>query len=177
MPVVDRGLKPETSTRSLIPPIPSRSVKPQTSLYTSTGLRTVRVPTMLMTKFLLLAESNTTSNIETCGILAGNLSNNCFNITHLLIPKQKGFSFSWCIEKEVWKSNVLWGNFWSVLREYLFSSILLVLKYSSSPWSVWWQNELAPSFCFKELPTLATPSAKKLFSSIKTRTISSPLDG
>ena len=47
---------------------------------------------MLMAKFLSLAEPNTASNVETCGILAGKLANNAFKITHLLIPKQRGAS-------------------------------------------------------------------------------------
>ena len=86
--------KPETPVNPNLPPVPDRSTKPNSSLYSSTGagLRTVRVPTMLMAKFLSLAEPNTASNVETCGILAGTLANNAFKITHLLIPKQRGAS-------------------------------------------------------------------------------------
>ena len=36
------------------------------------------------------AEPNTKANIETCGVLAGKLSQNKFQITHLIIPKQSG---------------------------------------------------------------------------------------
>jgi len=67
-----------------------RSTKP--SLLTSDGLslRDVILPTKLMQSFLALAFSNTTSNKETCGILAGRLERNKLIVTHLLIPEQIG---------------------------------------------------------------------------------------
>lgn len=58
------------------PPGPSidRSVKPtDTGGLLGGSLRSVLVPSGLMDKFLALARSNTDKNIETCGILAGQL--------------------------------------------------------------------------------------------------------
>lgn len=71
-------------------PTVDRSTKP--SLLTSDGLslRDVILPTKLMHSFLALAFSNTTSNKETCGILAGRLERNKLMVTHLLIPEQTG---------------------------------------------------------------------------------------
>jgi len=97
-PSVDRSSKPDPAKGPTgIPAIPSRSTKPSSSLYTSGGLRNVSVPSMLMGKFESLADPNTQSNVETCGILAGKLAQNSFKITHLLIPKQSGIhSPSFC---------------------------------------------------------------------------------
>lgn len=58
------------------------------------SLRTVVIPSDTMTQFLTLAFSNTNSNIETCGILAGRLEYNRLLITHVIVPKQKGTSDS-----------------------------------------------------------------------------------
>lgn len=43
-----------------------------------------------MDVFLQLAQANTNENIETCGILAGQLAHNRLYITHVIIPKQQG---------------------------------------------------------------------------------------
>lgn len=45
---------------------------------------------MLMAKFMSIAEPNTSSDIETCGVLTGRLAQNRFKLTHLIIPKQSG---------------------------------------------------------------------------------------
>uniref|UniRef100_A0A8C6NQC2 STAM binding protein like 1 n=1 Tax=Nothobranchius furzeri TaxID=105023 RepID=A0A8C6NQC2_NOTFU len=52
------------------------------------GLRRVVIPRDLMYRFLLLANSNTSRGIETCGILCGRLTHNEFVLTHVVIPKQ-----------------------------------------------------------------------------------------
>ncbi|KAL4640083.1 AMSH-like protease [Arapaima gigas] len=52
------------------------------------GLRQVVIPRDLTYKFLLLADSNTTRGIETCGVLCGKLTHNEFVLTHVIIPKQ-----------------------------------------------------------------------------------------
>lgn len=98
--VPDRELKKNVlSVSPTTPPSVDRSTKPPsinhlTSIGSSSdnayGLRTVMVPKQLMDKFLKIAESNTLANIETCGILAGKISQNAFHITHVLIPKQTG---------------------------------------------------------------------------------------
>ena len=54
------------------------------------GLREILVPSMVMAKFLSVAQPNTANNVETCAVLAGKLANNKFKITHVLVPKQKG---------------------------------------------------------------------------------------
>lgn len=99
--IPDRSTKPSAppmsnpSNPSNPPTIPDRSSKPSMSLYSgSGGLRKIIVPHMLMAKFLSIAEKNTSSNVETCGVLTGKLAQNVFRITHLLIPKQSGTSDS-----------------------------------------------------------------------------------
>ncbi|XP_026879998.1 STAM binding protein b isoform X3 [Electrophorus electricus] len=54
------------------------------------GLRQVAVPSELCSKFLHLANSNTTRAVETCGILCGRLNRNAFTVTHVIVPKQCG---------------------------------------------------------------------------------------
>ncbi|XP_062415933.1 AMSH-like protease isoform X2 [Pungitius pungitius] len=60
------------------------------SVHTQTveGLRRVVIPSSLTYRFLLLAESNTTRGIETCGVLCGRLTHNEFVLTHVVVPKQ-----------------------------------------------------------------------------------------
>lgn len=53
-------------------PSVDRSLKPRSELSAS-GLKKVVVPASLLNEFIILAHSNTDNNIETCGILAGNL--------------------------------------------------------------------------------------------------------
>ncbi|KAL0111341.1 hypothetical protein PUN28_012911 [Cardiocondyla obscurior] len=86
--------KPFKSSKDIKTPAVDRSTKP--SLLTSDGLclRDVLLPTKLMHSFLALAFSNTTSNKETCGILAGRLERNKLIVTHLLIPEQTATSDS-----------------------------------------------------------------------------------
>ncbi|XP_036322721.1 STAM-binding protein-like [Rhagoletis pomonella] len=75
------------------PPSFDRSQKPQFERSDSLlagSLRTVMIPGNTMDVFLQLAQSNTTKNIETCGILAGHLAQNHLFITHIIIPKQQG---------------------------------------------------------------------------------------
>ncbi|XP_013878763.1 AMSH-like protease [Austrofundulus limnaeus] len=52
------------------------------------GLRRVVIPRDLTYRFLLLADSNTTRGIETCGVLCGRLTHDEFLLTHVVIPKQ-----------------------------------------------------------------------------------------
>lgn len=77
-----------------------------------TPLRTVYLPPTLRTSFLNLASNNTQRNLETCGILAGQLISNAFFISHLLIPQQESTSdtcdtlneeviFDYCDENEL----------------------------------------------------------------------------
>ncbi|XP_064618537.1 STAM-binding protein-like A isoform X2 [Lineus longissimus] len=75
-----------------------RSKKPSLDHFTSVGqqgsnkygFKDVIVPANLMVKFVNLARPNTERNVETCGILAGKLSRDCFVITNLVIPNQSG---------------------------------------------------------------------------------------
>ncbi|KAL5019088.1 hypothetical protein ScPMuIL_004810 [Solemya velum] len=85
-----------------------RGTKPAADHWTCTGvtsgnkhgLKTVIVPSDLMHHFLVLAQPNTSRNVETCGILAGKLAQNTFHITHVLIPKQSGTSDTCSTENE-----------------------------------------------------------------------------
>lgn len=103
VPIPNNVQIPDRSTK---PQIPDRSTKPSSmSLYSeSGGLRQISVPTMLMAKFLSLADKNTSNNIETGGVLAGKLSQNKFKITNLIIPQQTGTSDSCTTsgEEAVW---------------------------------------------------------------------------
>ncbi|GAA0174794.1 metalloprotease [Lithospermum erythrorhizon] len=54
----------------------------------------LHISTNLMDSFMRLAKSNTNSNLETCGVLAGSLKNRKFFITALIIPKQESTSDS-----------------------------------------------------------------------------------
>ena len=63
-------------------------------------MREVVIPSMLMSRFLELAQSNTNRNVETCGILAGSLERNKFTITHVIIPQQSGTSDSCTTDNE-----------------------------------------------------------------------------
>ncbi|KAL7306744.1 hypothetical protein TKK_0001113 [Trichogramma kaykai] len=81
--------KAQTSKDIIKVPSVDRSTKPA-SLTSGDRLRDIIVPEKLMQNFLRLAQSNTSQNIETCGILAGKLERNRLVITHFLIPKQTG---------------------------------------------------------------------------------------
>ncbi|BFZ02684.1 hypothetical protein BsWGS_05724 [Bradybaena similaris] len=63
-------------------------------------LRTVIVPSSLMSKFLSAAAGNTSREAETMGILCGKLSHSMFIITNLFIPQQKGGHDSCDMENE-----------------------------------------------------------------------------
>ncbi|KAK0567286.1 hypothetical protein OC861_002790 [Tilletia horrida] len=62
-------------------------------------LRTVILPTRVLSLFLALARENTENNVETCALLMGKLKpaptnpkELAFHITHLTVPKQSGSS-------------------------------------------------------------------------------------
>ncbi|CAI2165086.1 10172_t:CDS:10 [Funneliformis geosporum] len=56
------------------------------------GLRKVCLPRNIYEIFIRIAASNTLKNLETCGVLFGNLAKNVFSITTLIIPKQTATS-------------------------------------------------------------------------------------
>ncbi len=103
-PAEDGGSRPYSVVGGQTPAVPDRSTKPSTLSVncsgSGSGLRIINVPSMVMGKFMSLAQSNTKANIETCGILAGRLSQNRFSVTHLLIPKQSGTADSCTTEGE-----------------------------------------------------------------------------
>lgn len=70
-----------------------RTAKPSLS-YMEGALRTVRIPDDTMRKFLEVARTNTARNVETCGILAGQLKQHQLLVTHVILPKQSGTSDS-----------------------------------------------------------------------------------
>ncbi|KAH0368566.1 JAB1/MPN domain-containing protein, partial [Aureobasidium melanogenum] len=73
---------------------PTQSYQFQPAAYTENGtpLRTLFLPTSLRTSFVSLAATNTSSNLETCGILCGTLISNALFISHLVIPDQTATS-------------------------------------------------------------------------------------
>lgn len=99
-----------TSSASRTPSAPTfdRSLKPQSSVSQNRyNLRTIILPGETAKKFLDIAEANTLRNIETCGILAGKLTQNKFIITHCILPKQKGTSDTCSTEHEHELLNVI----------------------------------------------------------------------
>lgn len=50
------------------------------------------LPVAAIEKFKAVAAANSARNKETCGILAGTITNDTLCITHVLIPKQNGTS-------------------------------------------------------------------------------------
>lgn len=63
-------------------PLPDNLVAPESPME-------LHISTSMMDTFLRLAQSNTSKDLETCGILAGSLKNRKFYITALIIPKQE----------------------------------------------------------------------------------------
>ena len=55
-------------------------------------LRPIAIPSVIINRFLQLAEHNTRKNLETCGVLAGRLSHDTFTLTTLIVPKQTSTS-------------------------------------------------------------------------------------
>jgi STAM-binding protein len=99
----DNEARPPSSSAAVpsAPPSIDRSLKPSTRSASNTyNLRVVSLPAETSRKFLDLAEANTRRNVETCGILAGRLSQNKFYITHCIIPKQTGTSETCSTEQE-----------------------------------------------------------------------------
>lgn len=70
-----------------------RTSKPSLS-FMEGGLRTLKIPSDTMRRFLDVARPNTLKNIETCGILAGQLKQHQLLVTHVILPKQSGTSDS-----------------------------------------------------------------------------------
>ncbi|XP_053697428.1 STAM-binding protein [Sabethes cyaneus] len=85
-------LLPDTKPSSK--PAFDRTLKPSPTSVVAGSLRPVIVPTDTMSRFLQLAAKNTLNNVETCGILAGQLAHNQLVISHVIVPKQKGTSDS-----------------------------------------------------------------------------------
>lgn len=86
-PPKSSGLLPGTKPKF------DRTSKPSLS-FIEGGLRSVRIPDDTMKKFLDVARSNTLKNVETCGILAGQLKQHQLLVTHVILPKQSGTSDS-----------------------------------------------------------------------------------
>ncbi|KAK5113547.1 hypothetical protein LTR62_003416 [Meristemomyces frigidus] len=81
-------------TAPLPPPKPHMTTIKSPTAYTESGapLRTLLLPPALRPTFLNLAHPNTVQNLETCGILAGTVTNHALVITHLIIPDQAATS-------------------------------------------------------------------------------------
>ncbi|KAI9680876.1 MAG: hypothetical protein M1817_004316 [Caeruleum heppii] len=80
------------SSRSSSPQPSSFTFTPSAQLENGTFLRTIFLPPTLRTKFLSIAQTNTTANLETCGILCGTLISNALFISRLVIPEQESTS-------------------------------------------------------------------------------------
>lgn len=71
---------------------PSYTFAPSARLENGQPLRTVFLPRTLRTTFLRLAHQNTTTNLETCGFLAGTLRANALFVNALIVPAQTATS-------------------------------------------------------------------------------------
>lgn len=85
---------PITRSPTATPELDSRDFEFKPSACTESGapLRTVFLPPALRTRFLGIANPNTRRNLETCGILCGQLISNAFFISKLVIPEQESSS-------------------------------------------------------------------------------------
>ena len=86
----DPGKMPNRSHRNLDPA--SYTFRPSACLENGTPLRTVFISSNLRRTFVSVAAYNTSSNLETCGILCGTLVSNALFVSKLLIPEQKATS-------------------------------------------------------------------------------------
>lgn len=100
----------DTPPQTVIPPVsaaptptPPKEAKTESIIPESGTYRRLIVSVELFDAFAELVRPNTVRDIETCGILAGTLvpmfklvtdlqKNNCFIVTHVIIPKQTGSS-------------------------------------------------------------------------------------
>lgn len=74
------------------PPTQSFTFRPSAYLEDGKPLRTVFLPPTLRNEFLAHAESNTSRNLETCGMLCGTLISNALFIRRVVIPEQHSTS-------------------------------------------------------------------------------------
>lgn len=64
-------------------------------------LRPLALPTSLLSHFLHISAGNTARNVETCGVLAGKLTDGgAFAVTALVIPRQTGTADTCAAEDE-----------------------------------------------------------------------------
>ena len=89
LPVRAAGLPSVPMPRPVPPPTRTRP-PPFPPSFATPALRPVHLPTSLMSTFMQYAHSNTARNIETCAILAGQLSHGRLVITHCILPAQRG---------------------------------------------------------------------------------------
>ncbi|OEL33104.1 AMSH-like ubiquitin thioesterase 2, partial [Dichanthelium oligosanthes] len=61
---------------------------------TSSNLHDMQISVRLTDEFMELAKENTSSNLETCGILGASFRDGTYFVTTLIIPKQEGTAHS-----------------------------------------------------------------------------------
>ncbi len=162
-----------------------RSTKPSDNKGNNYNLRTIYMPSDLSERFLDRAKTNTNKNIETCGILAGRLSQNVFVLSHCIIPKQSGTSDTCNTEDEheifevVDQLNLITLG-WIHVSSRLFSACLAIYlkviyfyrhirrKLPSYPVSICILNSVIKLWYPKRLPLFAHhATTSKQFKSIK----------
>ncbi|KMZ64692.1 STAM-binding protein [Zostera marina] len=77
------------SGTSCLEPVSNQVNSLEDELIRSESPLEVHISTNMMDVFMRLAKSNTSKNLETCGILAGSLKNRKFYLMALIIPKQE----------------------------------------------------------------------------------------
>ncbi|KAL9237214.1 hypothetical protein vseg_011794 [Gypsophila vaccaria] len=96
-PPVLAQVRPEVrhiSPSRVADPRPGQAKTLEDGIRSPNSFQDLHIPVRMMEDFLRLAQKNTSRNLETCGVLAGSLSNRVFHITSLIIPKQESTSDS-----------------------------------------------------------------------------------
>lgn len=92
VPDVPRKVSIDENPPAPVAPTPEYQFSPSAQLENGQPLKTVFVPASLRSAFLKLAEPNTSRNLETCGILSGQLKNGAYFVTTLIVPAQASTS-------------------------------------------------------------------------------------
>ncbi|KAI8139363.1 hypothetical protein BJV82DRAFT_250066 [Fennellomyces sp. T-0311] len=103
-PQIEAPRKTNESAPKLPPKIlkQEREIESEAASTTEGGmpLRYLYLPQSLQEDFLRIAQTNTSKNIETCGILCGSLKSNILRVTTMIIPRQSGTPDSCTTENE-----------------------------------------------------------------------------
>lgn len=101
LPAFDRSLKPSsTPTTTPTTTTPTSTTTTSTTKTAVEGLRNVIMPSNVAVAFLNAVKANSDNNVETCGILLGDLKQKKWKVSRLLLPQQLGGSDNCDISNE-----------------------------------------------------------------------------